>query len=457
MSPRHGRVLVVDDEKLIRWSISERLGRSGYEGVGAETGEQALELLAQQAPDVALLDVRLPGIDGTAVLRRALALRPGLVVVMMSAHSTVDVAVEAMKDGASDFLVKPFPLAQMDAAVERALATAATRRRIADLGAAAAPSNGAVPPLVGSSPACQRVRELLTRLAASGAATVLIEGESGVGKEVIARNVHAQSARSGRPFLQLNCAALPEQLLETELFGHERGAFTDAKAQKHGLFENADGGTVMLDEISDLPAGGQAKLLRLLEEKTFRRVGGLTELRTDVRVIAATNVDLEIRVKEGRFRSDLFFRLNVVRIRVPPLRERKADIPDFCALFIARFNKERDRRVSGVTPQAMERLKEWHWPGNVRELRNVIERALTLHPEAEELRPEHLPVEVNDPVAVAAEGGRLEEDQSLFAAERRLIVETMDKALGNQTQAARALGITRHTLRYRLKKFGLLS
>jgi len=396
--------------------------------------------------------VRLPGIDGVTVLRRALALKPNLVVVMMSAHSTIDVAVEAMKYGAIDFLVKPFPLAQMDAAVERAVATAATRNRVAGL--AEVTPNGSAPPFLGSSPACERVRELLARLASSNATTVLVEGESGAGKEVVARNIHAHSARAARPFLQLNCAAMPEQLLESELFGHERGAFTDAKTQKQGLFEAADGGTVLLDEIGDLPAGGQAKLLRLLEEKTFRRVGGVAELRSDVRVIAATNVDLEKRVREGHFRADLYFRLNVVRITVPPLRERTEDIPTLSALFIARFNKELGRNVYGVSPLALDRLKEWHWPGNVRELRNVIERALILHPESDEVRPEHLPAEL------AGAAGKVfpsEEPTSLFAAEQRLIEEAMEKAHGNQSKAARSLGVSRDTLRYRLKKFGMLS
>ena len=298
-----------------------------------------------------LLDVRLPGIDGLVTLQRALAQSPELAVLMMSAHSTVDIAVEAMKHGAIDFLVKPFPFQALDAAVERALASARTRRQIHALTQERRGGGEALAALVGRSAAMEQVRAIVSRLSGSDATTVLVEGESGAGKEVVARAVHFSSGRAERPFLQVNCAALPEHLLESELFGHERGAFTDAHAQKRGLFESAEGGTVMLDEIGDLHPGGQAKLLRLLENKTFRRVGGVTELRADVRVLAATNVNLEERVSEGRFRADLFFRLNVVRIVMPPLREHPEDVPTLCAHFIARFNQEMKRQVRGVSAE----------------------------------------------------------------------------------------------------------
>jgi transcriptional regulator with PAS, ATPase and Fis domain len=274
--------------------------------------------------------------------------------------------------------------------------------------------------------------------------------------------VHFSSGRAERPFLQVNCAALPENLLESELFGHERGAFTDAHAQKRGLFESAEGGTVMLDEIGDLHPGGQAKLLRLLENKTFRRVGGVTELRADVRVIAATNVNLEERVAEGRFRADLFFRLNVVRIVLPPLREHPDDIPTLCAHFIARFNQEMKRHVKGVSATAMQVLQAYGWPGNVRELRNVIERAFILHAAADELRPEHLPPELRGAAAAAkrppekpAGVAAAQEGLVLEDVEKKLIQEALERASGNQSRAARLLGISRDTLRYRLKKHGM--
>ncbi len=460
MTGNHARILVVDDEKLIRWSVGERLQRDGYEVLSAESGEEALEVVAAQAPDLMILDVRLPGIDGLATLQRALELHPDIAVLMMSAHSTVDIAVQAMKHGAVDFLVKPFPFQALDAAVERALGTARTRRQIQALTSERRGGTEALSAIVGRSAAMEQVRSMAARLAGSDATTVLVEGESGSGKEVVARAIHFGSARADRPFLQVNCAALPEHLLESELFGHERGAFTDAHAQKRGLFESAEGGTVMLDEIGDLHPGGQAKLLRLLENKTFRRVGGVQELRADVRVLAATNVDLEQRVAEGRFRADLFFRLNVVRIVVPPLRDHAEDIPLLAASFIARFNQEMKRHVRAVSSAAMEMLQAYQWPGNIRELRNVIERAFILHAGADEIRPEHLPPELRGaapaarraekPVsAVPAEGLVLED------VERKLIQEALERASGNQSKAARLLGISRDTLRYRLKKHNL--
>jgi two-component system, NtrC family, response regulator AtoC len=458
MTQTPARILVVDDEKLIRWSVAERLQRDGYEVIAAESGEQALELVSSTPPDVMLLDVKLPGIDGVQTLQRALGLHPELAVLMMSAHSTVDVAVEAMKHGAIDFLVKPFPLQALDAAVERALATSRTRRQIATLTGDRRQAS-ALDAIVGGSVSMEQLRTMIGRLAGSDTTTVLIEGESGSGKEVVARAIHFESARRDRPIMQVNCAALPEHLLESELFGHERGAFTDAHSQKRGLFESAEGGSVMLDEIGDLPPGGQAKLLRLLENKTFRRVGGVTELRADVRVIAATNVNLEERVSEGRFRADLFFRLNVVRVVVPPLREHLEDVPTLAAYFIARFNQELKRTVRAVAPAAMELLKAYHWPGNVRELRNVIERAFILHAGAEEIRPEHLSPELRR-VAPPRPKERLVptmEEQGLVLddVERKLIAEAMERASGNQSKAARLLGVTRDTLRYRLKKHGM--
>ena len=462
MTNSPARILVVDDEKLIRWSVGERLQRGGYEVLSAESGEEALEILGAQSPDLILLDVRLPGIDGLATLQRALALAPELAVLMMSAHSTVDIAVEAMKHGAIDFLVKPFPFQALDAAVERALVSARTRRQIQALTQERRGGGEALAALVGGSAAMEQVRAVVSRLSGSDSTTVLVEGESGAGKEVLARAVHFSSGRAERPFLQVNCAALPEHLLESELFGHERGSFTDAHAQKRGLFESAEGGTVMLDEIGDLHPGGQAKLLRLLENKTFRRVGGVTELRADVRVLAATNVNLEERVSEGRFRADLFFRLNVVRIVMPALREHPDDVPTLCAHFIARFNQEMKRQVKGVNANAMQLLQAYRWPGNVRELRNVIERAFILHAGAEELRPEHLPPELRGAASASAAARRPERPTAvppdglvLEDAERKLILEALDRASGNQSRAARLLGISRDTLRYRLKKHNM--
>jgi len=449
-------VLVVDDEKLIRWSIGSRLERRGYKVSTAETGEDALLKVASERPDLMLLDVRLPGIDGVTTLARALDVHPELIVVMMSAHSTVDTAVGAMKLGATDFLVKPFPLETLDATVERVLAAAHTRRQLSKDSSPGAADSDVIQSIVGISQGANELRTMVSRLAGSEATTVLVEGESGVGKEVVSRAIHLASVRAARPFSQVNCAALPNHLLESELFGHERGAFTDAHMQKRGLVESADGGSVMLDEIGELPPSGQAKLLQLLENKTFRRVGGVQELRADVRIIAATNVDLERMVTGGHFRADLFFRLNVVRISVPPLRERAEDIPLLITHFLSRFNQNLKREVRDVAPAAMEMLKNYDWPGNVRQLRNVIERALILHPLIKELRAEHLPPELKlknrtDPTLIAIPS----DGMSLQATEIKMLREALERSAGNQSKAARILGVSRDTLRYRLKKYEL--
>ncbi len=453
MSDLSPKLLVVDDEKLIRCSVVEGLERRGYDVAGAESGERALELVAAARPWVMLLDVRLPGIDGLVTLQRALEADPDLVVVMMSAHGTIDLAVEAMKLGAVDFVVKPFGFGSLLASLEKAIERAAARRQVAALRGPALGTSG----LVGEAPNMVELKETVARVAASDASTVILEGESGVGKEVVAQAIHSSSQRAAKPFLKINCAALPELLVESELFGHERGAFTDARVQKRGLFESAEGGSVMLDEIGDLAPGSQAKLLRLLEERAFRRVGGVTELKADVRVIAATNVGLKARVSEGRFRSDLFFRLNVVRIVVPPLRERMTDIPLLSALFVDRYNQEMKRAVRGLSTDALELLLRYDWPGNVRELRNAIERAFILHPGAEQIRPEHLPHEVRAPVEGPPVSAALPRPgtMSLEETERRLMIEALESCSGNQSQAARVLGISRDTLRYRMKKHGL--
>ena len=454
------KILVVDDEKLIRWSISRRLKKLGYEVATAETGEEALEQLAAAPPDGLLLDVRLPGIDGVEVLNRALQMSPELAVIMMSAHSTIDIAVGAMKRGASDFLVKPFPLEAMELALQRALSTARIRRQLAGLTVEQKSPTQALGTIVGRSAAIEEVRRMALRAAEASFATCLIEGESGAGKEVVARAVHFSSDRADQPFLQINCAALPEHLIESELFGHEKGAFTSADHAKRGLFEMADGGTVLLDEIGDLALAGQAKLLNLLENRTFRRVGGIAERHTEVRILAATNVDLDTSVEKGRFRADLFFRLNVVRIQVPPLRERPEDIALLAEHFLSKFAKDMNRPTEGLSGHALELLTSFRWPGNVRQLRNTIERAMILNPTAVVLRPEHFGPELgqaagsHQALAVspgADEGGNIQ----LGEQERQLIVKALEKSGGNQSKAARILGISRDQLRYRIRKHGL--
>ena len=467
-------ILVVDDEKLIRWSIGERLGSLGYEVRLAESGEHALKELIERMPDLVLLDVRMPGVSGVATLQRARELDPELAVIMMSAHSTVDEAVLAMKHGAVDFLVKPFKLEAMEAALGRAFAAMQVRRSVSSM--RGRQLNG-VRNIVGISGAIEQVRSMVARVASSEAATVLIEGESGTGKEVVARAVHFASTRAAQPFLQVNCAALPEGLLESEMYGHERGAFTNAHATKRGLFEMASGGSILLDEIGELPSPGQAKLLRFLENKTFRRIGGGGELHADVRVVAATNVDLDQRTADGRFRTDLFFRLNVVRIHLPPLRDHPEDIPILTAHFIAKYSEELKHAVGGVANDALDAMMTYPWPGNVRELRNVVERALILHTGLDEIRFEHLPeairrgtrptvvvpesapapapVAAPEPASAPTAAERRPGVMELDEAEKKLIAEALAQAGGNQSKASRILAITRDTLRYRMKKHGL--
>ncbi|MBI4817243.1 MAG: sigma-54-dependent Fis family transcriptional regulator [Deltaproteobacteria bacterium] len=451
-------ILVVDDEYLVRWSVSEHLARVGHRVESVETGEEALEYLGRNKPDLMLLDVRLPGKDGVTVLRQVILTHPDLPVVMLSANATLDEAVGAMKLGAKEFLVKPFSFQSLDSVVERALLAARMTQEIDDQIEGMLVSAGAEP-IIGKSPAMHEVRRLIERCASAGVTTILIEGESGVGKEVVVRAIHAASPRAAKPLLQINCAALPEQLVESELFGHERGAFTSAHARKIGIVESAEGGTVFLDEIGELPAAAQAKLLQLLENKKYRRVGGVAELRADVRVLAATNVALGERVAEGGFRADLFYRLNIIRIRVPSLRERLEDIPPLVSHFLGRFDSELGRQVRGVASTALDALVAYPWPGNVRELRNVVERALILHPTANELRLEHLPEEIRKHAREGTPGSvkaTLEVGIELDAAERKLIVDALNRTNGNQSKAARILGVTRDTLRYRMKKHGLL-
>src|SRR5689334_7397360 len=382
-------ILVVDDEQLIRWSLSERLTQEGYRVVEAETAKAALERHAEGV-DLVLLDYKLPDGDGLAVLKKIKETDADTLVILLTAHSTVDTAVEAMKAGAYHYANKPFNLDEIALLVEKALETTRLRREVKALRASQAQPYG-VDRIVGQSRAVAEVKALLQKVATSPASTVLLTGESGTGKDLAAKVLHYASDRASRPFMNITCSALPEQILESELFGHERGAFTDARAQKRGLLESADGGTVFLDEIGEMAPGLQAKLLRFLEEKTFKRVGGVADIRVDVRVIAATNRTLEDEVKKGRFREDLYYRLNVLPILLPPLRTRAEDIPALVRYFVDAYNREFKKRVGGVTDDAMRKLKAYGWPGNIRELRNAVERAMLLV-EGDQLTADQFPV-----------------------------------------------------------------
>ncbi len=444
-------VLVVDDEALIRWSLAERLKAEGYNVLEADTGRAALEKLPEGL-DLVLLDYRLPDTDGVTILRKIKEFDQDILVILLTAYASVETAVEAMKLGAYHFANKPFNLDDVTATIERALETTRLRREVRQFR-----SNAARPyslqSIVGASPEMTALRHLVAKVAVSPASTVLLTGESGTGKDLVAKIVHYTSDRASRPFMNITCSALPEQLLESELFGHERGAFTDARLQKKGLLETADGGTVFLDEIGEMTPGLQAKLLRFLEEKSFKRVGGSVDIRVDVRVIAATNRDLEEEVSKHRFRSDLFYRLHVLPITMPPLRTHPGDIPLLIEYFIDAFNSEFRKHVLGSTPSAYALLQAYGWPGNVRELRNVIERAMLLS-EGDRLDAGDFSalvgsVRTGDPFELPATGVDLEQ------LERSLLVQALHRSGGNQTRAGTLLGLNRDQIRYRIEKFGL--
>ena len=444
-------VLVVDDEPLIRWSLNQRLSAVGYRVVEAETAAAAVERHAEGV-DLVLLDYKLPDGDGLDVLRKIKAADPETLVILLTAFSTVEMAVGAMKGGAYHYANKPFDLDEIALLVEKALETTRLRREVRALRASQAQPYS-VDRIVGQSKSIADLKALLQKVAASPASTVLLTGESGTGKDLAAKVLHYASDRAARPFMNITCSAIPAQILESELFGHERGAFTDARQQKRGLLESADGGTVFLDEIGEMAPGLQAKLLRFLEDKTFKRVGGVTDITVDVRVVAATNRRLEDEVKKGRFREDLYYRLNVLPIVLPPLRARADDIPALVNYFVDAYNAEFRKRVVGVAASAMQALQAYGWPGNVRELRNAVERAMLLSAKSEL---------VNDDFPILSGDARLTEGVelpptgvNLDQLERSLVVQALERSGWNQTRAATLLGLNRDQIRYRIEKFKL--
>lgn len=448
------RILVLDDDDLIRAVVTERLERGGYEVAAAQNLAEARAAVARAYPDVALLDIRLPDGEGTELLRELVG-DADVPCLMMTAHATVESAVEALKVGAVDYLEKPFSLERLEAKLKTTLERTRLRREVRALRRQA----GLRGEVIGDSDAMHAVLDMVERVAPAGSATVLLQGETGTGKGVIARLIHRMSPRSEGPFVEVTCSALAESLMESELFGHEKGAFTDARTLKRGLVEVATGGTLFLDEIGELPLGVQSKLLRFIEDHAFRRVGGTEDLKVDVRIVAATNRRLEVETAQGRFRQDLFYRLRVLPLELPPLRHRSSDVPLLADALIDRFNGEFGKHVRGLTKEAMDVLKAYEWPGNVRELCNVVERAVLLA-EGDEIDVEELPPEVrgevrSGPDEERAPGWMGPEGLDLDDLERSLLEEALRRAEGNRTVAGRLLGLSRHQIRNRLKKYGV--
>jgi DNA-binding NtrC family response regulator len=451
------RILIVDDEHLIRWSLEKDLAQAGYDTQQAACGEEALSMMQKDEPDVVLLDLRMPGIDGFKVIEKARKKGINPLFIIVTGMGDVKTAVKAVKEGAVDYICKPFEIEDVKLRIEMAIETARMRSELSILKDEIKAQYG-FDSIVGVSPLMKDVFSTVEKVAASKFTTVLLQGESGTGKDLMARTIHSLSDRNQAVFLDINCSAFPESLLESELFGHERGAFTGAGSTKKGLFELANGGTIYLDEIGDMPLTLQGKLLKAIETKRFRRVGGTVEIQVDVRIIAATNKDLQAEVDAQRFRNDIFYRLQVIPIRIPPLRERTEDIPSLIEFFIEKFNAEFKKNVEGVSPEALALLRNYPWPGNVRELKNIIERVLILET-SERIEIENLPPEITN-YSEAKPAAKLVDHfpaggLSLEEVEKDLISQALARANGNQSRAAELLGISRDTLRYRIQKFGL--
>ena len=444
-----GRILIVDDEANARSALNEILHDEGFSTETAADGFKALGKLEEFHPDVILTDLKMPGLDGIDFMEKAKAAAPGAVFVVMTAFGTISSAVAAVKKGAENYLTKPLEYEQLVAVVERAMEKARLVQEARELRDRLRERN-AFGLIVTHDPKMTEVLELVQQVGPSRA-SVLISGESGTGKELIAEAVHAASNRAQKPFVRLNCAALAESLLESELFGHERGAFTGAVGRREGRFKQADGGTLFLDEISEISAGTQVKLLRFLQERAFERVGGNETLKVDVRVIAATNKKLEEEIKKGTFREDLFYRLNVVAIELPPLRERKADVPALASFFLRRYAAENGRAIDEIAPEALSRLTSYAWPGNVRELENVIERAVVLC-EGNRIEAKHLP-----PTLVPEterHGAPPIPGSTIAELEKYAILRTLEQCGGSTSKAAMVLGISTRKIQYKLHEYG---
>jgi two-component system response regulator AtoC len=451
-------ILIVDDDDVMQETLSETLKKRGYDVSSVGSGNGALSAIKRSIIDLILLDMRLPDVDGLEVLKRIKEFDTEILVIMMTAYSDIQTAVSAMKSGAYHYINKPFELEELQLLIEKGLETKSLINEVRRLHREQKVDwkNSHID---GISPQIEYVNELIDMISKTHKTSILIQGESGTGKELAANAIHSKSKRSGRPLMKINCSAIPDALLESELFGYEKGAFTDAKNTKKGLFELADGGTVFLDEIGDMKPFLQSKLLRFLENQTFMRIGGEREIKVDVRIVAATNRDLQTLVKEGVFRKDLYYRLKVMVVDMPPLRERKEDILLLSNLFIEGNNKEYNKNIRGFSGEAKRFMIQYLWPGNVRELRNVIERAMILT-DQEYITPKHLPFELTqtgefDRLRVFPESSERADDGSLEDMEKNHISKVLMKTGWNKSKASRALGISRATLRAKIKRYDI--
>ncbi len=453
------KILVGDDEQSMREFLEIMLKKEGYKVSLASNGEEVVKLTENDLFDLVLLDIRMPKLDGIAALKKIKSVSPETVVIMITAYASADTAIKAMKEGAYDYITKPFKVEEIKLIIKNALEKKNLQKENILLKQVVR-DRYHFGNIIGQSPKMAALYDLLEKVSPTKT-NILITGESGTGKELVAKAIHYNSPRKDKPFVTLNCGAIPESLIESELFGHMKGAFTDAIATKKGLFEVADEGTIFLDEISELPLLMQVKLLRVLQDKEFKRVGGTEDLRVDVRIIAATNKDLEEAVKEKRFREDLFYRLNVIQIKLPPLRDRKEDIQILTNHFLKKYSEELNKNIVGISPEALQILLQYEYPGNVRELQNIIERAVALESQ-NELTPYHLssylseqPLQRKGPIDIDIPTEGIDLEKIVEELERTLLLKALDKTKGIKKKAAELLHINFRSMRYRLEKYGL--
>lgn len=455
MTMRKKKILIVDDEKLIRWSLIQKLSEWNLDVVEAENGKTGLQLAEENPPDLVMLDVKLPDKKGTDVLKEFKQKWPDLPVIMITAFGVIDDAVTAMRRGAYDFITKPIDYTKLQNTINNALETVSLKKEIAFY-KEKEKKQFDLSQIVASSDKMQQVLDMIKKIAESEASIILLQGESGTGKDLLAQAIHQLSRRKQAPYLAINCSAIPENLMESELFGYEKGAFTDAKQQKKGLVELADEGTLFLDEISTLNLNLQAKLLRFLENHTFKRVGGLKDIEVNIRVISATNQDLEEASLDGKFRKDLFYRLNVCPVYIPPLRERKDDILNMAKYFISQYNQKFRKNIKGLREDTQKLFLKYEWPGNVRELKNAVERAMIFEDDSY-ISAQYLPIRLNGDSTLQKHSFKelSGPDLSLKDMEKKLLIQALKKTNGNKSQSAKLLSITRDTLRYKIKKLNI--